>query len=116
MNADETGQKQLTHNAHDENPFLSPDASKILFMSKRDGNYEIYTMNSDGTNQTRLTSTPYHEIFPVWSPDGKQIAYAKKELIDGVIQGGIHIMNAEGSDDNEITGTMTRNENPFLVS
>ena len=33
----------------------SPLWGKIVFYSHQDGNYEIYTINSDGTNQTRLT-------------------------------------------------------------
>lgn len=36
-------------------PVVSPDGSKILFRSNRDGNEEIYVMNADGSNQTRLT-------------------------------------------------------------
>ena len=39
-------------------PSFSPDGSKIAFSSDRDGNYEIYVMNADGSNQTRLTNNP----------------------------------------------------------
>ena len=36
-------------------PRWSPDGRKILFDSERDGNREIYVMDADGSNQTRLT-------------------------------------------------------------
>ena len=49
--------------------------AKIVFNSNRDGNWEIYTMDSDGTNQTRLTFELGENRFPVWSPNGHQIAF-----------------------------------------
>jgi Tol biopolymer transport system component len=61
----------------------------IAFVSDRDGSPEIYSMNSDGSNVTRLTSVTTAD-FPSWSPDGKQIAF--------VSSGTIHVMNADGSD------------------
>ena len=45
---------------------------KIAFRSDRDGNYEIYSMNADGTGQTRLTNNTAFDAVPVWSPDGTQ--------------------------------------------
>src|SRR5437773_3962774 len=39
------------------------------------GTDEIYVMNADGTNQTRLTTNPAADIEPDWSPDGTTIAF-----------------------------------------
>ena len=36
----------------------SPDGSRIAFTSARDGNFEIYVMDADGSNPTRLTNSP----------------------------------------------------------
>jgi TolB protein len=49
--------------------------SKIAFVSDRDGNWEIYMMDYDGANQTRLTFNKVDDIGPAWSPDQKRIAY-----------------------------------------
>ena len=50
---------QLTANTvTDDFPVWSPDGTKIAFSSRRDGNWEIYTMNANGTNQTRITNDP----------------------------------------------------------
>ena len=46
----------------------SPDGKQIAFTSDRDGNGEIYVMNADGSNQTRLTSDPADDYYPSWSP------------------------------------------------
>ena len=48
---------------------------KIAFMSVRDGNAEIYTMNADGTGQTRLTNVASDDGGPDWSPDESKIMF-----------------------------------------
>ena len=67
--------------------------SKIAFASNRDGNFEIYSMNADGSNQTNLTNNPVWDGCLSWSPDGMKIAYSSKREVDG----GIYVMNADGS-------------------
>ena len=66
---------------------------KIAFVSHRDGNPEIYVMNADGTNQTRLTNHPAEDTLPSWSPDGARLAFVS--LRDGNRE--IYVMNADGS-------------------
>ena len=41
---------------------------KIAFMSDRDGNQEIYVMNADGSNQTRITNNSAWDWEPSWGP------------------------------------------------
>lgn len=55
-------------------------AGKIAFVSERDGNNEIYVMNSDGSGQTNLTNTPSRgEVDPTISPNGEVIVYSDQE-------------------------------------
>lgn len=68
----------------DYNPTWSPNGKKIAFVSTRKGGFlNIWVMNADGTDQTKLTDG-FWDNYPDWSPDGKYIAYQhlRPELID----------------------------------
>jgi len=70
-----------------------PVARPIAFASDRDGNFEIYVMNADGTGQTRLTNSLGVDRDPAWSPDGSKIAFTSDR--DGNSE--IYVMNADGT-------------------
>jgi len=55
-----------------EQPITPP----ILFTSNRDGSHEIYAMNPDGSNQTRLTNNMAMDIYPTWFPDHSRVVFA----------------------------------------
>jgi TolB protein len=67
---------------------------KIAFASNRGGNWDIYTMNADGSGVTRLTTDPGVDTQPSFSPDGRRIAFASNR--SGNFD--IYTMNADGSD------------------
>src|SRR5918994_1840923 len=48
---------------------------EIAFTTNRDGDYEIFAMNADGTGQTRLTKNTADDTRPAWSPDGTKVAF-----------------------------------------
>src|SRR6267154_3438356 len=56
-------------------PAFSPDASRIAFVSLRDGNAEIYVMNADGTGATRVTNDPQPDGRPAFTPDGQALVF-----------------------------------------
>ena len=56
--------------------------AKLAFVSDRDGNPEIYTMNADGSEQTRHTTNNAVDERPRWSPDRKWIAFVSEESGD----------------------------------
>jgi hypothetical protein len=71
MNADGTGQTDLTNSpANDNDPSWSPDGTKIAFTTDRGptGDNEIFVMNADGSGQTDLTNSPANESDPDWQP------------------------------------------------
>lgn len=67
--------KSLTDFDGDTAPAISPDGKKVVFMSNRENNWDIYLVNIDGSNLIRLTKDEAFDGLPTWSPDGKAIAF-----------------------------------------
>ncbi len=72
---------------------------RIAFHSGRDGNLEIYVMNADGSNQTRLTTNAADDRHADWSPDGHRIAFSS--MRDG--NSDIYVMTGDGSGQTNMT-------------
>jgi TolB protein len=75
---------QLTHEGKvggkvPGNPSWSPDGTRIAFSTYRDGNWEVYGMNADGTVQVNLTNNPAIDGDPEYSPDGSSIAFGSTQ-------------------------------------
>src|SRR4051812_39457667 len=122
MNTDGSGQTQVTSGpADDTEPNWSPDGQKLVFATNRDElgrdcgphwrcDYEIYSMNANGTGLTRLTTRPgQQDIAPVFSPDGRKIAWNG----DGVYGVDVFTMNADGTEPTNVTDA-ARPGNPFI--
>ena len=77
----------------------SQPAGRLAFERKENDNSDVYLMNPDGSDLTRLTNDPGWDGTPAWSPDGAQIAFASERLGSPVIM----LMNADGSDQRALT-------------
>jgi TolB protein len=110
---------------------LSPDGRTIVFTSLKDGDLDIYTMNVDGSNVRQLTTTPGYDGGPFFSPDGKRIVYRAYHPTDSTElrtyrdllrremvrpnKMEIWVMNADGSDQRQITNLGGANFAPFFT-
>ena len=72
-----------------------PTTPKILFTSTRDGNYEIYIMNPDGSEKVNLTQHRASDVGAVWSPTGEQILFVSDRQGTGVRD--LYLMDPDGA-------------------
>ena len=98
----------------DSSPDISPDGSRVVYNTyryhtggllpwNRRYNYEISTSKPDGSDAKRVTRNEYGDFDPVWSPDGKRIAFVSRrgEPAPGNIlsPAGIYTIGSDGSDE-----------------
>jgi len=131
-NPDGSDTRRLTHNGvYTAEGTLSPDGKTIVFTSLKDGDLDIYAMNVDGSNVRRLTNTPGYDGGPFFSPDGKRIVYRayhptdstelaqyRDLLSQSIVRPNmmeIWVMNADGSDQHQITHLGGANFAPFFT-
>jgi Tol biopolymer transport system component len=71
MNVDGSGKRKLTEDYEDDqSPYFSPDGKRIVFMRVDGGDwhkFNIWAMNSDGTEQVRLTNDSKNNRYLIWS-------------------------------------------------
>ena len=96
----------------DYSPRWSPDGETIMFLSQLTGKYEIYTMNTDGSDMQQVSDTVDTVFDATWSPDGSRIAvvYGKGNLTD------IYVMDPDGiSNVVRLTANKSSNNNPSFT-
>jgi TolB protein len=99
---DDANLARLTDNSATDVPAgWSPDGSRLLFLSDRDGNPEVYVMAADGSAQSRLTTDSALDYYPAWSPDGRWIAFISTR--DGNHE--IYVMAPDGSGQRNLTAS-----------
>lgn len=115
---------------YDAEATLSPDGSRIVFTSTRDGDLDIYTMNVDGSDVRRLTNTLGYDGGPFYSPDGSLIVYRasrpatpaeesdyQRLLGQGLVRPTtleLWVMKADGSEQRQITALGGANFAPYF--
>ena len=97
---------------------VPPDA-KVVFSSSRDGDFELYAMNPDGTGVVQLTrndesdTTEARDDSPSWSPDGTMIAFtsSRDHELGGSETEAVYVINADGSGQRRLT----KGSNPWTL-
>ncbi|HWR98072.1 MAG TPA: hypothetical protein VN317_06575, partial [Candidatus Methanoperedens sp.] len=115
---------------YDAEAAVSPDGSRIVFTSVRDGDLELYTMKPDGSDVKRLTNRVGFDGGPFYSWDGTKIVYRSNYLeqpeeiaeyrsllaknLMKPARAEIFFMNADGSGQTQVTKTGDANWSPFM--
>ena len=81
---------------------------KIAWASARNGNFEVYSADPDGTGLARLTSDPATDKDPAWSPDGTRIVFQSNRSGND----DVYVMNADGTAETRLTTSPASDVNP----
>lgn len=102
------GPRQLTFEGNNFDPAWSPDGSLIVFASNRAGDYDLYLMKSDGSDQHVLVAHKGNDGSPTWSPDGQRIAF------DADTEGNmdIYVVNLDGKGLTRLTSSDADEKTP----
>jgi Tol biopolymer transport system component len=75
-------------------PGEPPAPAPILFMhlEEQSSQWDLYSIDADGTGLRNITASPGEEVYPAWSPDHSMIAY-----VSGRYPAGVFVMNADGT-------------------
>lgn len=102
MAPDGSDPTNLTNSASpddEDRPVWSPNGRKIVFVSNRDGDWEVFVMHRDGTRVKQLTHNQRADRDPSWSPDGRKIVYTSER--QGVAD--LFVMRKDGTNRRRIS-------------
>lgn len=113
MRADGSGDHLVTKGRRVfPDPEWSPNGRRIVFVGRRHGNNDIYTIRGDGTGLRRLTHRPGPESDPTWSPTGRRIAFVSTRDDNKEI----YVMRRDGSGERRITFSPEVDEAPVWAA
>lgn len=102
-------EQRLTNNqAYSSDPCASSDGQVIAYTSDLDGDFEIFTMSSDGTGKRQLTFNTHRDWSPDWSPDQLQLTF----VADAAGHFELYRMNADGTGQQQLTNLGGENYKP----
>jgi Tol biopolymer transport system component/predicted Ser/Thr protein kinase len=104
-------QKFIVSTRNDHEPEFSPDGKKIVFVSDRSGNQELWVCDADGSNPVQLTFLGGPVIdsgMPHWSPDSRRLTFGAS--IEGHSE--VYVLNASGGNPRRMTSNPTGARNP----
>jgi uncharacterized protein YjdB len=89
---------------------LSPDRTRVVFSSNRNGTYDLYIMDADGQHLRRLTSEAGSEGEPAWTPDGQNVIYTS---VRGSVA-HIAMVSTSGGQVRQLTSEAPGNHSPSV--
>lgn len=108
VNPDGSDPQQLTSvpsPAEAGGPDVSPDGTRVLYVSNVTGSFQVWLMRADGEHQHRLITDPRHDAFvPRWAPDGQHLVFTRCTTPFGFLECTTAAVGVDGSGLHDLTG------------
>lgn len=98
------------NSSNDLEPVVSSDGLKVAFTSDQDGDFDIYTINADGTGLFKVTNNQVNDTAPSISGNGGKIAYQSEQGSDS----DIYIINSDGTRRVQLTQNTAEDVEPSI--
>ncbi|RMG45069.1 MAG: hypothetical protein D6719_00795 [Candidatus Dadabacteria bacterium] len=95
-------------------PDWSPDGKKLVFVSDRFGDRDLFLADWEGANQQQLTDNDQNDDNPDWSPDGKSIVYYSETGTGSNPDSNIFMINPDSHEPKQLTHFKGRNTTPRI--
>ena len=96
------------------NPVWSPNDDKIAYVSYENGSPDIFIINSNGSENKRLTDTPLRDESPYWTKDGRYLLFSSNRNLN--VSSEIYIMRAEGQLQTPLTNYIADDIYPTFIA
>ena len=92
-------------------PSVSPDSDKIVFSSKEGDDFELFLMDPDSGDRTRITDNKHDDWGPDWGPEGERLAFVSKRDDNT----DIYVIDVDGGNETRLTQDKSQDVNPRWI-
>ena len=89
-------------------PTVSPTSDRVVFSSKVDGNFELFSLDPESGEKTQITDNDYDDWGPDWGPEGKRLAFVSQRDDNT----DIYVLNVESGEETRLTENKSQDVNP----
>ncbi|MFB6290167.1 MAG: TolB family protein [Candidatus Bipolaricaulia bacterium] len=93
-------------------PSVSPNSDEIVFSSKDGDDFELYLMDPETGEKTRITNNKHDDWGPDWGPEGKRLTFVSKRDDNT----DIYVINADGGNEIRLTKNKSQDVNPRWIN
>jgi len=93
-------------------PSVSPESDKVVFSSKEGDDFELFLLDPNSGDKTRITDNKHDDWGPDWGPDGERLTFVSKRDDNT----DIYVVDIDGGNETRLTTNKSQDVNPRWIS